>query len=795
MRAHLHLPITDASGNVYPYATVSFNDPSTGAPTAEPVFVQSSGGNPVSQPLFCDPAVIDVWTDNAVRVQIVATVAGNVRVQLEGIDIAPAADLVMQAPQPVRISGAGNITSTTVLASLGPNDASFQVADPVGTHQHSGDSAGSVVLTGEDPSDFDPYQTWIGYHAGENSASASSGSTAIGPHAVLDGTSATILGVGEVALQTSTGATGDYVTIISSEDSNATLGSTSVGAANLLRQGQSMTVVGSLNGPMSPTAVPNGATGVGSGNDLGAAGAVKIGANHPTSTAGANQTVIGIGNIAQSSGLPWASGQKPTAVGSNITLAGDPSNNASTDDWFGGVGPLAIGTNSTAFNPSLLALQGSPATNALLRTLGDTTVNGALTYSNTTVPLSFYGGTPTTSRQKIGYQPTDVYHQLLQDVLNALGKTGLILTQTVPTVTESGTHPNGTALEFAETGQALQWKLPATSPTYTATNPFTVASNKVTVVPGRVAYPYRGVPALYSAGHRDSSVSGRFTFNPTGTNLITNPGFETDTVGWGTYDSDTIARDTTRARYGAASLKVTPSGTLVAARTSYGINGLTAGTTYNFSAWVYPTAAWPVRIGMDGYTSGFAYTGTFAQANPVPPVNQWSRVSVVGTVPSGSPNVSFNVGYFSTTTNPLSSTPVWIDGAQVTTGASLLPLVDNSGYAPDDYFTGLMFRSYNATSVVSGNTIAIPSGYLMGRKNVYAMSGNTITSTLATLSSIPASGDLLQIQSTGTALTFMVNGSTVASLTDTLFPTRVKYGFRVTETTSAYGFSAAPLGL
>lgn len=792
-RAHLHLPITDASGNVYPYASVTFSNPQTGAATTEPIFVQPAGGNPVSLPLFCDPAVIDVWTDNAVRVRITAVVAGNVRVQLEGVDIAPAADLVMQTPGPVRIAGSSGTNSTAVLASLGRQDASFQIADLVGTHEHQGDSAGSVVLTGEDSTDFDPYQTWVGYHAGENSASASAGSSALGPMAELNGTSTVIVGVGEATTQPSTGATADYVTVLSSEDSNATLGTTTIGAANLTRQGQGMTVVGPLNGPSDSFVVPNNAVVLGSGNLVGAAGVVKVGVNHPASTAGPNHTVIGTGNSAQASGLPWAGAQTPVSVGQSVTLSGDTSDNVSADDWFGGVSPLALGVNSTAFNPSLVALQAAVTTQALLVTKGDSVANGAQTYSHTTTPLAFYGGTPTAVRQKISYAGGDVFHQLLQDVLTALANVGLIVSSGVTTLSESGTHPDGTQLEFAETGQALQWRLPATSPTYTATNPFTVASNRVVLAPGAVTgYPSRGIPALYTAGHQDASAGGRFVFNATSTNLVTNPDFETDTSGWSVYDGDTIARDTTRSRYNTASLKITPSGSATGARAAYGFNGVTAGTTYTFSAWVYPSTNRSVHIAMDGYTSGFVFTGAFATRDQVLTPNTWTRISVTGTVPAGTTvNTVMNVGYLSST-NPSSSEFLWVDGAMLTLGSVLLPFVDATGYAPDDYFTGLMARCYNATSVVSGHTIATPTGYLMGRKAVYSMAGNSVTGTLATLSTIPGTGDLMQVQTSGTAVNFLVNGSNVASITDSTYGARVKYGFRITESTSAYGFSVAP---
>jgi hypothetical protein len=123
-----------------------------------------------------------------------------------------------------------------------------------------------------------------------------------------------------------------------------------------------------------------------------------------------------------------------------------------------------------------------------------------------------------------------------------------------------------------------------------------------------------------------------------------------------------------------------------------------------------------------------------------------------------------------------------------------MPFVDSTGYAPDDYFTGLMAHCYNATSVVSGNTIAVPTGYLMGRKAIYNMSGNTVTSTLTTLTTPAGTGDVMQVQTAGTTVNFLVNGGAVASITDLIYGSRIKYGFRITESTSAYNFSVAPFG-
>lgn len=629
-RAHLHLPLIDSSGTVFPYASVTLNE-ADGTPLQVDVFVQPAGGNPVQFPLFVDPGVIDVWLDEPSRVQIVSEVSNNVRIVLDGIDILPPPEQITQTPAPLVVTGAADPVTQGVLMSSAPGEAAFQIVDPVGTHEHKGDSAGSVVLTGEEPRDFNPYQSWIGHHAGENVAPSSAGSSAFGDQATVYGASATVLGSGQIGTQTTTGTPGDFATMLSSEAGTATGGSTTVGAANLTKQGRDMTVLGSLNGPTGSAAL-NSTTVVGPGNIMGAPGSVKIGANHPTSAAGANHTLIGIGNIAQQNGLPWAGAQIPIAMGASKTLAGDPSDVASSTDWYGGVGPLATGTNSTAFNPSLIALANAVYTQVALRVTGDSVVNGHRTYSGTSATLGFFSKTGIT-RPQIAIDAGDVSNTMLTSLLSYLSKMGLIYTTATPILTESGTHVNGSVLEFAETGQALQWKLPPTSTDYRAANAFTVASNKIVLNSTLAPFPTHGLPAVYSCGRADVTVQGRF-----------------------------------------------------------------------------------------GYSAA------------------------------------------------------------------------TSSYPDSDLYTGLMVRSYLAQSIVSGQPVAVSTGILVGRSAVYSVAGNTIGSTLATLSTKPAAGDLLQADCTGTSVTIRVNGTSVATFTDSTFNARVKHGYRLMPGNSAWAYQVSPFG-
>jgi hypothetical protein len=783
---------------VFPYASITINDADTGAPVSTNVYVQPNDGNPVAFPLFTDPAIVDIWTDDPVRVQIVAEVSDNVRIVLDGVDILPPAENIFRSPEPLVVDGGDMTVNTAVLMSSASGRAQFQVADPVGTHQHVGDSAGSVVLTGEAPTDFNPYQTWVGYHAGENASASSTASSAYGAHAELNGASSTILGIAGIVPQPSTGVSGDMATVLSSEDGDATAGSTVVGPGNLTSQGRDMTVLGGLN---QVTSDATGSVLVGPGSAVGAQNVVKIGPNHPTASgAGSNHVVVGPGNSAQLNGLPWAGAQTPFALGgSQVTLAGDPSDQASADDWFGGVGPLAMGVNSTSFSPSIGLIQGNVYTQTALRTVGDVVVNGQRTYSNATTTLGFFGATGTV-RPDVPADATAVSNTVVDQLMTALSNLGLIYTRNVPLVRESGQHPDGTQLEFAETGQALQWKLPSTSPDYLSQNAFTIASNKVVLNAARGPFPTRGVPAIYSAGRSNVIVQGQFTYNPTspaGTNAITNSGFETDTSGWQNWDPGvTIARDTTRAKYGDASLVINPSATADHCRAAASFT-TTPGTLVNYSVHVYPPYNHQIVIGIDWFDASWNYLGSNGASNIIssPTLNTWTRINVGGAAPPNTVNMACTVGYI----NPGGVIPAGhtlnIDAAMLQFGTTTMgPYVDNAGFHPDDRVTGLMVRGLHQKSISGGQTIATTKGYLIGRTDVYSVSGNTITGTVATHSTPVASGQTLQADCNGNSVIVRANGTQISAFTDNTWNTRVKFGYRLTPTTNVSNFLVLPFG-
>ena len=69
-----------------------------------------------------------------------------------------------------------------------------------------------------------------------------------------------------------------------------------------------------------------------------------------------------------------------------------------------------------------------------------------------------------------------------------------------------------------------------------------------------------------------------------------------------------------------------------------------------------------------------------------------------------------------------------VDGAMLQFGVTTPgPYAATDGYHPDDDVTGLMIRSLHEKGTSGGQPIATTKGYLVGRRNVYSVSGNTIT--------------------------------------------------------------------
>lgn len=166
------------------------------------------------------------------------------------------------------------------------------------------------------------------------------------------------------------------------------------------------------------------------------------------------------------------------------------------------------------------------------------------------------------------------------------------------------------------------------------------------------------------------------------TNLITNPGIESDTVGVTGANASTIARDTTKAQSGAASALVTmPAaasgatvGALFFALGSTGVPTiLTANTTYTVSAYVYVPSS-TVNVYMSVQGGGIATTSNSTAT--VTTKDTWTRVSNTFTTSASGGNV--NIYLLNKVANPTAGAQFWLDNMMLTQGSSAFTYADGS---------------------------------------------------------------------------------------------------------------------
>lgn len=158
------------------------------------------------------------------------------------------------------------------------------------------------------------------------------------------------------------------------------------------------------------------------------------------------------------------------------------------------------------------------------------------------------------------------------------------------------------------------------------------------------------------------------------TNLVTNPSFEVDTAGWTTFGTNTVARDSARAKFGGFSLKCTYNDDL--RLTALTLLGLEANTRYSVSAWVYlPSANWPavaaVNIGHDGSYAGATVDPT---GDNTTVKDQWVRITTAITTSTDGDGGIF----IRTLSTPAAGNFIYLDGVQVVKASSGHP----------DYFDG-----------------------------------------------------------------------------------------------------------
>lgn len=183
------------------------------------------------------------------------------------------------------------------------------------------------------------------------------------------------------------------------------------------------------------------------------------------------------------------------------------------------------------------------------------------------------------------------------------------------------------------------------------------------------------------------------------TNLITNPSFEPGITGWSGYNGGSVAHSGFRYLYGAASLLASVASSGQGAQANK--TGLSANTTYTFSAWVYVSVARSVSLLLTDNVDNTVGPTTVAVA-----AETWTRISATITTDA------HTTLYYYITAN--GATNLYIDGVQLEAKAYATPYCDGTlgGYdvngVPDGSAHTWTGTTHASTSTRAAGRLAYP---------------------------------------------------------------------------------------
>lgn len=123
-----------------------------------------------------------------------------------------------------------------------------------------------------------------------------------------------------------------------------------------------------------------------------------------------------------------------------------------------------------------------------------------------------------------------------------------------------------------------------------------------------------------------------------GAQILTNPGFETNTTGWAAGANTTISRDTGTKRTGTASLKLTPTSSPnpISATTPTGTSGFAveAGASYQARGWFRGSPAESSRVTLTWYNAAGTLISSVSSPDLSGSAPTWTAPLVVGTAPA-----------------------------------------------------------------------------------------------------------------------------------------------------------------
>ena len=297
-RCHLYLPLVDSSGVTYPYAEVTLLDLDTGTPITEPVYLDPYGGAPQEWPVLISPTVINLWTDNPLRVIVQALLPGGATFTRSGVDISPAPSATVRSEEPVRIGSADGLSSDAMLAVSPDGSAVWQVLDVLRFHTHEGDAPESTMLGTPDLHDIYPRQTWVGRNP---LGTQGSGSAVLGPDATPNGEEAVVLGRGTAGPQA----------VVVGADARGPASCVVLGADGSAQQVEQVV----LGRNASAAATPPGAVVVGPGVAAAADNTVTVASNVQVTDDG--QVILGKGTLPD---LSWLGSDPYVAILGNAVF-------------------------------------------------------------------------------------------------------------------------------------------------------------------------------------------------------------------------------------------------------------------------------------------------------------------------------------------------------------------------------------------------------------------------------------------------------------------------------------------
>jgi len=231
------------------------------------------------------------------------------------------------------------------------------------------------------------------------------------------------------------------------------------------------------------------------------------------------------------------------------------------------------------------------------------------------------------------------------------------------------------------------------------------------------------------------------------TNLITNGGFETNTTGWAIGTAGTITRDTTKSKFGSASLKMVHSGVGQANSPSFTITNT---STYTLSYWYY------VPSGQTGVTSfETPFTG-FSTSQDVftPTFNQWTRRTITLTANATTGQVGFRLFPDAGTTG---GQFFYIDGVQVEQKAYATPYVETNGGAASRSAARVQLPSAVGSGLASSSNMWFAARVRMGvSSTTYASLG--LTTSILSLSD-GSTNNYIQLYAQNASFGFQAHGS------------------------------------